>query len=287
MRWDRDHESPDLIDERAEGGRMAGSSMLGLLPLLLRFRYGWVVILLVLGLGAARGLLGGGNAPHVADTSTVAVPGGDERKHLIAFVLDDTQQTWRKIFADNGQTYRNAKLVLFSGSTETSCGSGDAATGPFYCPNDERVYIDTSFYDELAQRFGAKGDFAESYVIAHEIGHHVQKLLGISERMNNASKSALTGATGLSVRLELQADCFAGIWARSTDQRQILDAGDADEAMQAASSIGDDRIQRQATGTVNPETWTHGSAAERSSWFKRGFSTGSLADCDTFKAHSL
>jgi uncharacterized protein len=287
MRWDEDHESSDLIDERGQGGgdRMAGGSLLGLLPLLLRFRYGWVIIVIVLGVGAARGFLG--QATHgVADTP-VAARGSDEPRHFVAFVLDDVQTTWSHLFAESGQTYRNAKLVLFSDSTNTGCGFGDAAAGPFYCPNDERVYIDLAFYNELAQRFGAKGDFAEAYVIAHEIGHHVQKQLGISEQMERASKSAQLGPTGLSVRLELQADCFAGIWARSTSQRQILDPGDVDEALGAASAVGDDHIQRQTTGTVHPETWTHGSAAERSSWFKRGFDTGTLAGCDTFKASSL
>jgi predicted metalloprotease len=287
MRWDQDHESSDLIDERGRenGSRMAGSSMLGLLPLLLRFRYGWVIIVLVLGAGALRGVLG--SSTHgVADTP-VAARGSDEPRHFVAFVLDDVQTTWRQLFAGSGQTYRNAKLVLFSDSTNTGCGFGDAAAGPFYCPNDERVYIDLAFYNELAQRFGAKGDFAEAYVIAHEIGHHVQKQLGISERMEQAGRSAQLGPTGLSVRLELQADCFAGIWARSTSQRQILDPGDVDEALGAASAVGDDHIQRQTSGAVHPETWTHGSAAERSSWFKRGLETGTLSGCDTFKASTL
>ncbi len=285
MRWDEDHESSDLIDERGQGGAMQGGSLLGLLPLLLRFRFGWVIIVVVLGLGLARGFFGG-NAQRVADTS-VQARGGDEPRHFVAFVLDDTQNTWRRLFAESGQTYRNAKLVLFSGSTSTGCGFGDAATGPFYCPNDERVYIDLAFYSELAQRFGAQGDFAEAYVIAHEIGHHVQKLLGISERVEHAGKAAQLGPTGLSVRLELQADCFAGIWARSTSQRQILDPGDIEQALGAASAVGDDHIQKVETGVVHPETWTHGSAAERSSWFKRGFDNGTLAGCDTFAPSSL
>jgi predicted metalloprotease len=286
MRWDQDHESPNLIDERGRGGtRLAGGSLLGFLPLLLRFRYGWVIIVLVLGFGAVRGLFGGGTQP-VADTP-VAARGADSPRHFVAFVLDDTQATWQRIFAESGKTYRDAKLVLFSDSTTTGCGFGDAATGPFYCPADERVYIDLGFYNELAQRFGAKGDFAEAYVIAHEIGHHVQKLLGISQRMERAGKAAQIGATGLSVRLELQADCFAGIWARSTSQRQILDPGDIDEAMGAASAVGDDHIQRQTSGSVHPETWTHGSAAERSAWFKRGLDGGALASCDTFQASTL
>ncbi len=291
MRWDEDHESSDLIDERGESGpRMAGGSgLIGLLPLLLRFRYGWVVIVLFLGVGLVRGVLGGAAGTHGVTGAPVstAARGSDEPKHFVAFVLDDAQSTWRQNFAANGQAYRNAKLVLFTDSTSTGCGFGDAGTGPFYCPNDERVYIDLGFYNELSKRFGIKGDFAEAYVIAHEIGHHVQKLLGISERIEHASKSAQLGATGLSVRLELQADCFAGIWARSTQQRNILDPGDVQEAMGAASAVGDDHIEEQTSGKVRPETWTHGSSAERSAWFKRGFDNGTIPACDTFSASTL
>ncbi len=289
MRYDEDHESPDLIDERGQGGgsRMAGAGLLGFLPLLLRFKYGWVIILAVVGYGMLHGFSGGGAETSQVANTAVSARGSDAPRHFVAFVLDDTQATWRKFFADNGQTYRAAKLVLFTDSTSTGCGNGDAATGPFYCPSDERVYIDLAFYNELSQRFGIKGDFAEAYVIAHEIGHHVQKLLGISEQVDRAGKSARIGATGLSVRLELQADCFAGIWARSTNQRQILDAGDVQEALGAASAVGDDHIQKQERGSVTPETWTHGSAAERSSWFQKGFDNGTLPACDTFKAATL
>lgn len=294
MRYDQDHESNDLIDERGRGGggggpQLAGSGLLGLLPLLLRFRFGWVIIVIVVGFSLVKNFAGGGAATHsVSGTSTsVAAQGSDAPRHFVAFVLDDAQATWRQLFAQNGKQYRNAKLVLFTGSTNTGCGFGDAATGPFYCPSDERVYIDLGFYDELAQRFGIKGDFAEAYVIAHEIGHHVQKQLGISEQVDRASKSARLGPSGLSVRLELQADCYAGIWARSTNQRKILDAGDVEEALGAASAVGDDRIQKETAGTVHPETWTHGSAEARSRWFKNGFDNGTLEACDTFKASTL
>jgi predicted metalloprotease len=295
MRYDEDHESPDLIDERGEGGgsRMAGGSLLGLLPLLLRFKYGWVVIVLFVGYSLVHGVMGGGagagaDVSHVAGTTvSSAAHGSKDPEHFVAAVLDDTQATWQKFFADNGQTYRHAKLVLFTDSTSTGCGNGDAATGPFYCPNDERVYIDLAFYKELAQRFGIKGDFAEAYVIAHEIGHHVQKLLGISAQVERAGKSQQLGANGLSVRVELQADCFAGIWARSTSQRQILEVGDVQEALGAAAAVGDDHIEKETTGTVRPETWTHGSAAERASWFQKGFDNGTLQACDTFKASTL
>jgi uncharacterized protein len=294
MRYDQDHESSDLIDERGRSGggggpQMAGSGLLGLLPLLLRFRFGWVIIVLVVGYGLVRNFVGGGASTHsvTGATSSVAAQGGDAPRHFVAFVLDDAQTTWRQLFTANGKQYRNAKLVLFNGSTDTGCGNGDAATGPFYCPVDERVYIDLSFYNELAQRFGIKGDFAEAYVIAHEIGHHVQKQLGTSEQVDHASRSARIGATGLSVRLELQADCYAGIWARSTNQRQILDAGDVEEALGAAAAVGDDHIQKETSGKVQPETWTHGSAAARSRWFKNGFDNGTLEACDTFKATTL
>ena len=289
MRWDQDHESSDVVDERGrspQGAQLGGAGILGLLPILLRFRFGWVIVVLVLGFGFLRNFMGSGATQRVADTAVTA-RGADVPAHFVAFVLDDTQATWTRIFADSGKTYRKAKLVLFSDSTQTACGAGDAATGPFYCPSDERVYIDLSFYQELANRFGAKGDFAEAYVVAHEIGHHVQKQLGITARVDHASRSQQQGAESSSVRLELQADCFAGIWARSTDQRKLLEAGDVDEALGAASAVGDDRLQRQATGKVNPETWTHGSAAERARWFKKGFDNGTIAACDTFAATSL
>jgi len=288
MRYDQDHESSDLIDERGQSGgpRMAGGAgLLGLLPLLLRFRFGWVIIVLALGYGFVRNFVGG-STRSVAGTA-VSARGADDPRHFVAFVLDDAQSTWEKLFAQNGQSYRHAKLVLFTGGTNTGCGMGDAETGPFYCPVDERVYIDLGFYNELAQRFGAKGDFAEAYVIAHEIGHHVQKLLGLSEQVDRASKSARLGPSGLSVRLELQADCFAGIWARSTNQRALLDPGDVQEALGAAAAVGDDHIQKEVSGAIHPETWTHGSAEARARWFQNGFDGGTLQSCDTFKAARL
>jgi predicted metalloprotease len=206
---------------------------------------------------------------------------------FVSFVLDDSQKTWTTLFSQKGDAYRNAKLVLFTGATQTSCGYGQAATGPFYCPADQRVYIDLSFYRELATRFGAQGDFAQAYVIAHEIGHHVQTLRGISERVHKAPKSQQEGAGGLSVRLELQADCFAGVWAHSSNKRGLLEAGDIDEALGAASAIGDDHIQKKSGGAVQPETWTHGSADQRSRWFRRGFESGNPDTCDTFSSTAL
>ena len=289
MRYDQDHESSDLIDERGQsnGPRMAGGSgLIGLIPLLLRFRFGWVIIVLIVGYGFVRNFVGGDSTRSVAGTA-VSAQGGDASRHFVASVLDDAQTTWQKLFAQNGQSYRHAKLVLFTGATNTGCGMGDAQTGPFYCPVDERVYIDLGFYNELAERFGAKGDFAEAYVIAHEIGHHVQKQLGLSEQVDRASKSARIGPSGLSVRLELQADCFAGIWARSTNQRNLLDPGDVQEALGAASAVGDDHIQKETSGAIHPETWTHGSAEARARWFQNGFDGGTLQACDTFKAPKL
>ncbi len=292
MRYDQDHESNDLIDERGQGGgpRMAGGAgLLGLLPLLLRFKYGWVVIVAFVGFTVFRNFSGGAEGTHsvTGAGTSVAAKGGDAPRHFVAFVLDDAQTTWKQIFTQSGRQYRNAKLVLFTESTNTGCGFGDAATGPFYCPSDERVYIDLGFYNELAQRFGIKGDFAEAYVIAHEIGHHIQKQLGTSDQVDRASKSQRLGATGLSVRLELQADCYAGIWARSANERKILDVGDEEEALGAASAVGDDHIQKETAGKVSPETWTHGSAAERAKWFRTGFDVGTIEACDTFKSGTL
>ncbi len=295
MRWDEGHESPDVIDRRGEdgggGGRGLGG-LLGFLPLLLRVRGGWMIALVVVGLmlfgglGGLGGLFGGSGE---ATTTTAPVAGhrtDDKKAQFVAFVLDDTQGMWRQEFAKLGKTYRNAKLVMFTGATQTACGNGQAATGPFYCPTDERVYIDLSFYNELEQRLGAKGDFAQAYVVAHELGHHVQNQLGITNKMHNA-RGSQRGAEGQSVRLELQADCFAGIWAKSSNDRKILDPGDIDQALTATAAIGDDRLQKMAGRAVNPETWTHGSSAERSRWFKTGFEKGDLAACDTFSAGNL
>jgi uncharacterized protein len=284
MRWDQDHESPDVIDKRGEGGGGGGGGGLGMIGFLgSQFGIKGVivgVVLLAL-FGGFRTLLGG-SGQGVAQTGAAAKPDTRE-KHLVAFVLDDAQATWEKKLAERGARYRRAQLVLFTNRTPTSCGRGEAAAGPFYCPGDEHVYIDLGFFNELDRRFGAPGEFAEAYVIAHEIGHHVQKILGLSNRVPRGSE----GATSASVRLELQADCFAGIWANSTSQRQMLDKGDIDAGLRAAAAVGDDRLQKQATGTVSPETWTHGSSAERARWFRRGFESGRIEDCDTFAAKSL
>jgi predicted metalloprotease len=212
-----------------------------------------------------------------------------ESRKLVAAVLADTEDAWGQIFTSNGRTYEQPKLVLFSGAVESACGMAQAAVGPFYCPGDHQVYIDLSFYDELRNRFGAPGDFAQAYVIAHEVGHHVQTLLGISDQTQAArSRASEAESNQLSVRQELQADCFAGIWAHNADQaRGVLEAGDIDEGLNAASAIGDDRLQKQSRGYISPESFTHGSSEQRVRWFKRGFESGLVESCDTFNARSL
>ncbi len=228
--------------------------------------------------------------PH-AGGLPVPGPGAkpDELKDFVSVVLADTEDTWGEIFRQGNQRYQEPKLVLFSGNVRSACGFAEAAMGPFYCPGDHKVYIDLSFYDELRSRFGAPGDFAQAYVIAHEIGHHVQKLLGISDQVMEAKRGrGKAGANQLSVRLELQADCFAGVWANRADQaRGILQAGDAEEALKAASAIGDDRLQKQARGYVTPDSFTHGSSAQRVAWFRRGLEKGDVNVCDTFAAKNL
>ena len=209
----------------------------------------------------------------------------DEHKEVqfVSFVVDSIESTWAKLLPQMGGQFHNAKLVLFRGATQTACGVGQKAMGPFYCPEDEKVYIDLSFYDDLHNRFGAKGDFAEAYVIAHEFGHHVQHLLGVDQQVRRAQSDDPRAANPLSVRLELQADCYAGVWAHVAQQQGILDPGDVEEGMTAAASVGDDRIQKQTTGRVNGESFTHGSSEQRASWFGRGYQSGQPRDCDTFQ----
>ena len=284
MKWTRGYQSDDVEDNRGRSvGGFGGAGMLGpAIAIGSRFGLPGIAIALAAVFLLPR-LLGsdGGSQALVPAQGEQAKAGSDERKQFVSFVFDDAQRTWSEIFTVNQQPYRKAKLVLFSGGTATGCGTSSSAVGPFYCPPDERVYIDLSFYDELARRFGAPGDFAQAYVIAHEMGHHVQNLLGIEKRTRRLGGPA-EGADSNSVKLELQADCFAGIWAKSTQRRDLLEQGDVEEGLSAASAVGDDRLQKQATGTVQPETWTHGSAAQRSQWFKRGFASGSVKECDTF-----
>ena len=200
-------------------------------------------------------------------------------------VLKDTEDTWTTIFRSNGSQYEEPTLVLFSGATDTACGLGESAMGPFYCPGDRRVYLDTSFFEELDERFGAPGDFAQAYVIAHEIGHHVQNLLGVSERVSSTRQRVSRGeGNALSVRLELQADCYAGVWGHYAAQHDLLSPGDAEEGLRAAAAIGDDRLQRQGQGRVVPESFTHGSSDQRVLWLRRGLESGQLDACNTFSA---
>lgn len=210
-------------------------------------------------------------------------------REFVSVVLADTEQAWGEIFSAAGRTYEQPKLVLFSGAVQSACGFAQAAVGPFYCPGDRKVYIDLSFYQELQSRFGAPGDFAQAYVVAHEVGHHVQTLLGISDRnMAARQRASEAEANALSVRQELQADCFAGIWAHNADRsRQLLEQGDIEEGLNAASAIGDDRLQKQSRGYIAPESFTHGSSEQRVRWFKRGLESGDVNSCDTFAANSL
>jgi predicted metalloprotease len=291
MRWDEDHESPDLIDKRGEtyrgggSGFAGGNTLLSLLPFLIRTPYGWVIILAFIGYGAFESFAG----RNLSSSQTNAQQSGehsssptDKDARFVGFVLDDVQASWQSAFAARGKPYTHAKLVLFRGATPTGCGTGESATGPFYCPEDERVYIDLSFNRELEDRLGARGEFAKAYVIAHEIGHHVQHLLGIDARAGHAA-----GASGGSVRLELQADCYAGIWAHTTPQRDILEQGDIESALGAAKAIGDDTLQKEGNGRVRPETFTHGTSEQRVRWFKKGYEAGKLELCDTFAAPAL
>ena len=212
--------------------------------------------------------------------------GTDPMRDFVSVVLADTEKTWHEVFRRYGKTYEEPKLVLFAGAVQSACGFAQAAMGPFYCPEDHRVYIDLSFYEDLKSRFKAPGDFAQAYVIAHEVGHHVQNLLGITEKVQAAmQRSSKAEANRLSVRLELQADCLAGVWGYHADKsRQILEAGDLEEALRAASAIGDDRIMKQTRGTIVPDAFTHGTSEQRMRWFRRGFETGDMNQCNTFKA---
>ncbi|OFV81885.1 MAG: hypothetical protein A2Y78_14110 [Acidobacteria bacterium RBG_13_68_16] len=286
MRWKPGGRSEDVEDVRGEGmgsGFRVRGPHLGI---------GGFLVLLLLSLVFKRdffSLLGVTDvaSPPSATTTTQPMERGpeDERQvQFISFVLDDVQKTWSQAFSQANQSYPHAKLVLFSDVTRSGCGFAEGASGPFYCPEDHKVYIDLSFYEELKTRFGAPGEFAQAYVIAHEVGHHVQNLLGIDAKMRQLQASEPSRANDLSVRLELQADCLAGVWGYSTEQRNILEQGDVESGLAAAAAVGDDRLQRQAGGGVNPERWTHGSSEQRVAWFRRGLSAGRVDACDTFSS---
>jgi len=261
------------------GIALGGMSGLGLLAV--------VVVALLFGVDPSQLLESGdvGLPPSASVQGPQLQPRDDDQMaQFVSVVLADTEDTWNEIFARSGRRYEEPRLVLFSGATRSACGLGQAAMGPFYCPADRQLYIDLSFYDELRSRFNAPGDFAQAYVIAHEVGHHVQNLLGISDRVASLQRgSDRRGGNALSVALELQADCFAGVWAYHADRsRGVVEPGDVEEALNAAAAIGDDRIQRQTSGTVVPDSFTHGTSAQRAEWFRRGLASGSVDSCDTF-----
>lgn len=292
MRWKRARRSDNVVDARSSGSggmRMGGGKGLTL---------GGVAIVVIVGLLSGQdpmqilGQLAGqamqGGAPTQQQSS--AAPVNDEQSEFVRAILGDSEDTWREIFQNAKQQYRDPTLVLFRGGVNSACGFAESAVGPFYCPGDQRVYIDLAFFRELEQRFGAAGDFAQAYVIAHEVGHHVQTLLGVSAKVNAARQRGerVEGATGLLVRQELQADCLAGVWAYHGQQRHDwLEPGDIEEALNAANAIGDDRLQKQARGQVVPDSFTHGSSEQRVRWFKQGFAQGNVGSCDTFKATRL
>ncbi len=292
MRWEDERRSENVEDQRAGGGAGAGTGTLlggGIGAVVV------VVVALIFGVDP-RPLLqvfgqqgGGVSAPAPASVPAQGATARDPQKDFVAAVLGDTEDTWREIFRGGGKTYEDPHLVLFSGSVRSACGMAQSAVGPFYCPGDHKVYIDLSFYRDLRERFHAPGEFAEAYVIAHEVGHHVQNLLGISDKVHALQQRGTPEqANALSVRLELQADCLAGVWANHADRaRHILEQGDVEGALKAASEIGDDRLQMRARGYVAPESFTHGTSEQRVRWFRQGVSSGLVRDCDTFKAAHL
>lgn len=279
MRWDPSHRSNDVIDQRGAGGA-AGAGMGAGVVFWLLSRFGMPGLVIGGVILAASYFLSPSPSP---EQRALTPPGSatsaeDRTAHFAGFVLDDAQDTWRRLFAESGQRYSPAKLVLFTEATRSGCGVGSSQVGPFYCGADQRVYLDLSFFRELGRRFGAPGDFAQAYVIAHEVGHHVQNLLGaMRERQQVRGRD---GERAASIQLELQADCYAGIWAHSTKQRQLLEAGDIEEGLHAAAAVGDDTLQRQSEGRVSPETWTHGSSEQRVAAFQRGYRSGKLEACE-------
>nr|CAD6617445.1 flagellar biosynthesis protein FlgM [Rhizobium sp. TCK] len=299
MEWRGRRQSSNVEDRRGAGGRSpfgrggmripvgrggvrrAGGGI-GIGGIILILIISWILGInpLTLLSGGDIGLDGGGY-----EQQTSSAPADDEAAAFIRTVLAETEDTWNGIFQASGENYREPTLVLFSGQVQSACGFASAATGPFYCPGDQKVYLDTSFFQELKQKFGAAGDFAEAYVIAHEVGHHVQNLIGVLPRFNQArQRMSEVEANRMSVRVELQADCFAGVWAKFTDQRGLLEQGDLEEALNAAQQIGDDTLQKRSQGYVVPESFNHGTSAQRMEWFGRGFKSGDVNACDTFSA---
>lgn len=284
MRLDDSRESDNVEDRRASGPRIGGRGTIGIGTIVL------ALVAMYFGVDPSVVLqMAEGPPAQQQQGPATRPPANDPQARFVARVLGETEDTWSAIFQkDLNRQYVPPKLVLFRGATPTACGTGQAAMGPFYCPGDSKVYIDLAFFDELQNRFKAPGDFAQAYVIAHEVGHHVQHLLGISDQVDNLRRRNPSQANALSVRMELQADCFAGLWAqRANAARNILEGGDVEEALAAATAIGDDRLQKQSQGYVVPDAFTHGSSAQRVRWFKRGLEGGELKQCDTFAASSL
>ena len=287
MQWTPGDISEDIEDQRDSGGGGGGASFGGFGGGSLGI--GGTLVLVVLSLIFKQDFFSmfSGAAPEpsrrIETTAGPARSAGEKREvQFVSFVLDDVQRNWDRLLPQSGASYRHAKLVLFRDSIQSGCGSAESATGPFYCPADEKVYVDLSFFDELRQRFGAPGEFAQAYVLAHEIGHHVQKILGIEGKVRRLQQTDPREVNPLSVKLELQADCFAGVWANSTEQRKIIDASDVDSGLKAAAAVGDDRLQRMAGRSVSPESFTHGSSAQRMGWFRRGLEEGRMSACNTF-----
>lgn len=282
MRWRGERQSSNIEDRRGlSAGKVAVGGGLGTVVI--------IIIALLFGADPQSLLeqLPNNPAPGV-ESSRPVNPEEEELKQFVSVVLGKSEDVWQDVFRKNGSQYREPTLVLFTDQVRSACGMAGAAVGPFYCPGDEKVYIDLSFYEELRRRFNAPGDFAQAYVIAHEVGHHVQKLLGISDRVETMQRrSSEVDANQLSVRLELQADFFAGIFARYVKDQGVLEEGDIEEALRAASAIGDDQIQRQTTGHVVPDSFTHGTSAQRLRWFRRGYETGDIRQGDTFNASNL
>ncbi len=285
MRWKRARRSDNVVDARGRSGMRLGGG-LGL---------GGIVIVVVLGLLTGQdplqllGQLAGQDGSTVQQQRPSAT-GDDPQVDFVRAILGDTEDTWQALFRQSGEQYRDPRLVLFRGGVNSACGFASSAVGPFYCPGDQQVYLDLQFFDEMARRFSAAGDFAQAYVIAHEVGHHVQTLLGVSQQAQQARArgARLEGDNGLLVRQELQADCLAGVWAHHAQQRHDwLEQGDLEEALNAASAIGDDRLQQQSQGRVVPDAFTHGTSAQRVRWFRTGFDSGEPGRCDTFKAPRL
>jgi uncharacterized protein len=305
MKWRRGKRSADLEDRRAGGGGLGGGGGFGGMPIPMGKAGGGglglvaILILFLVLRGCGDGGGGGGfDIPSLptgtgipAQETGSPVPEGSDPEakqvEFVSFVLDDTQNFWQQQFQSSGEQYDRAKLVLFRDAVASGCGQASSATGPFYCPLDQKAYVDLTFFDELNRRFQAPGDFAQAYVLAHEIGHHVQQELNIEQQVREQSQSNPDDANELSVRLELQADCFAGLWGRSAYDQGILENGDLEEGITAAEAVGDDRIQEQAQGRIDPESFTHGTSEQRRTWFRRGFDSGSFEQCDTFSVDEV